>query len=306
MLTPTITFRQLDALYWIGRLGSFEAAARRLEISQSSMTRRIQDLEVLAAEPLFDRSQRTPTLTAKGQELCRRAGELIAQRDGFAVAMAGAEAIPGDIAMGVTEIAALSWLARFLSRAAKTHPNLTIRPRVAPAATLQEEVVRGALDLAVIPQSFVPPQLDRLALAQLTCLWVCPPGLIPDGSVREIGDLTAVPMPMLVQDNLLFARMMGTAFADGAPKPEIIVADSLLALIAMCIAGAGFTLLPEFLVRSSVLEGQLQQLLPEAPAPSLAYHMLYRRNDRRPGIDALASLLGDICRFDAMFLADAE
>ena len=33
-----ITFKQIDALYWIAELGSFEAAANKLNMSQSAIS----------------------------------------------------------------------------------------------------------------------------------------------------------------------------------------------------------------------------------------------------------------------------
>ena len=37
-----VTFKQLEALYWIGTLGSFEAAAQHLETTQSAISKRIR------------------------------------------------------------------------------------------------------------------------------------------------------------------------------------------------------------------------------------------------------------------------
>ena len=61
------TFKQLEALYWVGTMGGFAHAADRLNTTQSAISKRIQDLEHLFDTPLFDRSGRTAKLTEKGE-----------------------------------------------------------------------------------------------------------------------------------------------------------------------------------------------------------------------------------------------
>lgn len=50
-----MNFRHYEALYWIGRLGSFHAAARHLHTSQAAISVRIRDLERQLGVVLFER-----------------------------------------------------------------------------------------------------------------------------------------------------------------------------------------------------------------------------------------------------------
>jgi DNA-binding transcriptional LysR family regulator len=45
---PMVTLKQLEALYWIGQLGTFERAATKLSTTQSTISKRIQELVVSA------------------------------------------------------------------------------------------------------------------------------------------------------------------------------------------------------------------------------------------------------------------
>ncbi len=76
-----ITFKQIDALYWIAELGSFEAAANKLNMSQSAISKRIQELEETFDVEIFDRSKRNARLTEKGAELLDYAKDLLERRD---------------------------------------------------------------------------------------------------------------------------------------------------------------------------------------------------------------------------------
>ena len=64
-----ITLKQIEAIYWIVELGSFEAAAAKLNMSQSAISKRVQELEDAFGVSIFDRSKRTARLTQKGIEL---------------------------------------------------------------------------------------------------------------------------------------------------------------------------------------------------------------------------------------------
>lgn len=67
-----LTFKQIDALYWFVQLGSFEAAANKLNTSQSA--KRVQELETAFDLDVFDRTHRSAKLTLKDEELSLRKG----------------------------------------------------------------------------------------------------------------------------------------------------------------------------------------------------------------------------------------
>jgi DNA-binding transcriptional LysR family regulator len=61
--------KQLETFETIVRLGSFAAAAAKLNATQSTVSARIQELEESLGVQLFDRAQRKANLTTKGREL---------------------------------------------------------------------------------------------------------------------------------------------------------------------------------------------------------------------------------------------
>src|SRR5258705_4571681 len=75
--TTVMNFRQYEALYWIGRLGSFHAAARHLKTSQPAISARIRDLEQSLGVILFERTDRGVQLTLKGRDLLQYAAQLV-------------------------------------------------------------------------------------------------------------------------------------------------------------------------------------------------------------------------------------
>ena len=63
----------LTAFVTIAQLGSFSAAAQRLHLTQSAISKRIALLEVEVTQPLFDRVGRSVQLTEAGLALVPRA-----------------------------------------------------------------------------------------------------------------------------------------------------------------------------------------------------------------------------------------
>lgn len=75
------SIRQLRYFVEIAENGSFSAAAERLYIAQSALSRQIKELEQQLGTPLFERTARQPRLTAAGLAFLDRARHLLADLD---------------------------------------------------------------------------------------------------------------------------------------------------------------------------------------------------------------------------------
>nr|WP_178123777.1 LysR family transcriptional regulator [Pseudomonas sp. WS 5059] len=63
----------------IAESGSFSAAAERLFVAQSALSRQIKELEIILQTPLFERTARQPRLTAAGEAFYPRARNLLGE-----------------------------------------------------------------------------------------------------------------------------------------------------------------------------------------------------------------------------------
>lgn len=72
-----ISTRQLRYFVEIADSGSFSAAAERLFVAQSALSRQIKELEIHLKTPLFERTARLPRLTAAGEAFYPRARNLL-------------------------------------------------------------------------------------------------------------------------------------------------------------------------------------------------------------------------------------
>ncbi|TWC62324.1 LysR family transcriptional regulator [Pseudomonas sp. SJZ103] len=74
-----ISTRQLRYFVEIADSGSFSAAAERLFVAQSALSRQIKELETQLQTPLFERTARQPRLTAAGEAFYPRARNLLGE-----------------------------------------------------------------------------------------------------------------------------------------------------------------------------------------------------------------------------------
>ena len=89
-----LTLDQLRTLVAVADMGSFSAAGRSLGRVQSAVSQTVQALEATLDIALFDRSEKTPTLTDAGKALLPDARRLIAGADAL---RARAESISSDV-----------------------------------------------------------------------------------------------------------------------------------------------------------------------------------------------------------------
>ena len=107
-----MNLRRIETFYWAAKLGSFSAAADRLNATQSTVSVRIQDLEREFGFTLFDRGRRGARLTAKGREVMRYAEDMLRLSAEMRERLAGSETMPGVLRIGVVEMISVTWLPR--------------------------------------------------------------------------------------------------------------------------------------------------------------------------------------------------
>ncbi|GAB7546811.1 LysR family transcriptional regulator [Cupriavidus sp. 8B] len=179
------TFKQLEAFVAISEMGSFEAAAEKLDVAQSAVSRHIKEFEAGFDYPLFDRSGRTAKLTLDGTEALARAREVLKQRNLLLDQFIRKEVLVRKLRLGVTELTALTWLPRFIEAIRTEFPQVVIELEVEHSVPLYERLRTGQLDLIIVPNAFRSTGLLRTKLAEVSNGWFCSPALaVPDTRIK--------------------------------------------------------------------------------------------------------------------------
>jgi DNA-binding transcriptional LysR family regulator len=300
-----MTFKQLEALYWIGELGSFALAANKLHTSQSAVSKRVHELETAFDTELFDRSQRTARLTDKGEEMFMLAKKLLDQRNAAIEQFGRVDVIERRVRIGVTELTAMTWLPRWVELIQQHYPKVTLEPDVDSSVNLREKVLADELDLIIVPDAFADTRIPSKPVGRVDSAWMCKPGLVaPRRSIR-LHELAA--QRLLLQGSksgtgLLYDSWMKEL---GVAPANSIVVHNLVALIGLTVSGLGVSYLPKQALGPMVADGLLVRLDVTPALPPVTYVAMYKGEHRSALLASVVMLAQECCDFTRMFQAAA-
>ncbi len=144
-----------DGLNWsalkeflvVAECGTLSAAARRLGVSQPTLTRRMRDLEESLRAELFRRTPRGLALTEAGEALIAPARQMQAGAHAVELAATGHDSsLAGLVRLTATEGIALEWLTPALAEFRGDHPAIDVQVIVSNTAV---NVLRREADIAI-------------------------------------------------------------------------------------------------------------------------------------------------------------
>ncbi len=296
-----ITLKQLEALCAVARAGSFERAAARLHMTQSAVSKRLQELEAALGAELFDRSRRAARLTPRGEEVRALATELLAARDRLLEVGSRRELRPGRFRLGVTEFTAMTWLPRLVQELRAACPEVAVEPEIAPGATLHEALVRGELDLVVAPELRARRGVTAMPLAEVENAWMCRPGLAPDGRVLPVAEVGRFTLLVQGGRSSVGTRVDRWLRANGVRASRVVTTDNLIALAGLTLSGLGVSYMPRRYFDDLVRAGMLQVVRTTPALPPFSYVAAYRRAGSSSFHAEVARLCRAVCDYGAPY-----
>jgi DNA-binding transcriptional LysR family regulator len=301
-----MTFKQLEALFWIAQLGGFGPAAHKLNTSQSAVSKRVHELERLFDTELFDRSLRTARLTEKGEEMFVLAKKLLQQRDAAIEQFGKPEVIERRVRIGVTELTAMTWLPRLVGLIQRHYPKVTIEPDVDDSLSLRDKLLADELDLIIVPDAFADARIPGKAIGKVESAWMCKPGLVPSAGPVRLHELARY--RMLVQGNASGTGRVYDAWMKerGVEPSDAIVVSNLVALTGLTVSGLGVSYLPRQCLEPLVAAGMLAVLDVTPALPPVPYVAMQKGEHRSALTASIIMLAQSCCDFTRIFQADAD
>ena len=146
-----MTVRQLECFLAIVREGSFTRAARRIHLSQPSLSERIAELEDELGKRLFSRSHRQVRLTEAGRVLEPYAARVLSTLESATQAVADLDGLHhGSLVVGASTTPGVYVLPRLIGRFRARYPGIALTLQIANSRTIEERVRAGHLDLGVV------------------------------------------------------------------------------------------------------------------------------------------------------------
>jgi DNA-binding transcriptional LysR family regulator len=143
----------------VAETGSFIDAARRLNITQSTVSARIKVLETELGRAMFERSKMGAVLTDAGEQFRRHALALVRVWQHAQMEIGLTERHRDHLAMGAPPGLWDGFLLRWLAWMRRTMPDIAVSAASGQTTVLTQRLIEGTLDLAVMYRPVPPPGL---------------------------------------------------------------------------------------------------------------------------------------------------
>jgi DNA-binding transcriptional LysR family regulator len=152
---------QLEFFLQVVEEGSFSKAADAVGRTQPAVSIAVRRLEEEVGASLFDRSQKTPTLTEAGVVIRDYARRILALRDEARAAVSELRALKrGLVRVGANESTSLYLLPQVILAFRERHPEVKVEIYRHVSERLPREVLEGRVDFAVLASEPTDRDLD--------------------------------------------------------------------------------------------------------------------------------------------------
>jgi len=256
-MLPTV--RQLQYFVAAARSGQISRAANDLNVTQSSITIAIRDLEDRLGYRLFHRKSKGVELTAAGQLFLQNAVRVLAGlEDLMTLSVEDEQRIGGDVQLGVTDTVSGYYLPRVWREVRRKAPGLRLHVTELPRPQVETGLIEGRFDLGIILISNIgnPGDFEReTLLVSQRQLWIGTGHPLAEREEVALADLTDEPYFLLQTDD--HERTMSANWARHGFVPNVVFRSySIEALRSLVAAGHGITILSDMIYRAWSLEGQ--------------------------------------------------
>ncbi len=294
-----ITIKQLRYFDALARHHHFGKAAKSCAISQPALSLQIRDLERQLGINLVERRPNDVCLTSDGEEIARRAGNILAEiRDLMDYGHHAAGVMSGPLRLGIIPSIAPYLLPRMLSRLNEAYPDIDLKLRETLTATLIDELRHGDLDAVIAALPADTPETESLGLFEDRFLLATHARPDLDERKRVKPEAIADENLMLLEEGHCLRDQALTYCANlhgRSGRTSDFGATSLTTVMQMVAAGYGVTLLPEMCTDVEVRDERIALLRFTEPQPSRTIGLLWRKTSpRKQDFAALGGLIAEV------------
>src|SRR5437660_8475896 len=251
--------RQLEILQAIAEAGSFTACGRKLNVSQSAISRQILLLEEELGEPLFLRVGRQVRMTAAAESLVLLGHRVFLDlRDTVATITDRTRVVGGTLRLSGGMTVCLYVFPPLLKHLRRVHPQLDVRLTVATAGQSVQEIRGGRVDAGLLTLPVNESDLIAVPVLREELLLVTPP-THHLARRRKVApkDLAFLPF-ILFERGSATRKVIDGFFAGENIEPTIVMDTENVEIIkAMVKTGLGVGIVPYHAVAREVKAGQL-------------------------------------------------
>jgi DNA-binding transcriptional LysR family regulator len=292
-----LEFSQLRCFVAAAEELHFGRAAIRLNVTQPTLSRQIQALELALKVQLFDRANRTVRLTSAGRVFLPEAKRILSLAETAANWTRRAwQGEAGLIRLGFTATAAFVDLPVILKRAAVELPDVKILLKEGTSPIQKDALLADMLDVAILRPPFDRTKFGVFRMRRerfVAALHKDDPRLAK--TEVELEDFHGQNFLMYSPDGAGYSHAMLTALFDkrGIAPNMVQHLDQNHSILALVSAGMGAALVPEPLTLLGFPDVEFRPVVLN-PADPLEMFMLWRPQNENPALPAFLELCRQI------------
>ena len=251
------TMKQLQYLVALVDTRHFGRAALRCNITQSTLSAGIRDLETVLGTAVAERSNRRVLITPVGAQIAERAKAVLREAEEvMEVARAGRSPMTGEMRLGVIPTIGPFVLPRVFPALRERFPELTIYLREEQTAPLLARLEDGELDVALIALPYETGDLRIVVIMEDEFLFACNRNhsLAGTGEV-SLEALAGEQLMLLEEGHCLRGHTLDVCRTTDRRARAQFEASSLLTMVQMVAAGVGVALIPRLAVDAHITRG---------------------------------------------------
>lgn len=281
MSIDRISLYHLETLLWIDRLGTFSAAAERLNTTQPAVSARMRELEQRMGAVLFRRDGRGMSLTAAGRKLVRDCEPLLRDMQRALLGSGGLAEASGVVRIGAGEIAAASCLPAFVAGLKADMPHVGLEIEIDLTANLIQQLLTGRTDIAFAAGPVAHPALTTRPIGDVALVWLASPRV---AAAFAGGAEPSAPVPVwsLASHSPIHGRMRDAIDASRIAQKSLNLCNNARMMIDIARADGGIGIFPEPMTRAEVAAGTLVELADMPSLAPVAFHVAMRVADTEP------------------------
>lgn len=164
----------LEAFLAVAQHGHFTRAARELHITQTALTRRLQQFEETLGVRLVERTTRTVALTPLGERFLPRARRLLGELTAALVEIRETgRAERGDVAIACVPTVGIQYLPSVIQEYARRHPDNRIQIYDHASAGVIDAVLRREVEFGITVARAQHPELATHPLLEDRFVLIC-------------------------------------------------------------------------------------------------------------------------------------
>jgi DNA-binding transcriptional LysR family regulator len=278
-----MTLRQLEIFLAVAREKSFSLAAKKIHLSQPTLSEHISELESELGKQLFFRHgrHRVVKVTEAGRVFEQFAERAVLSVEGARQALADLDGLThGSVLIGASTTPGLYVLPRIIAAFRTKYPGVDVKLQIANSQTIEGRVRERELDLGIVGGHALRPGQECLAAGMLDELVLIVSPAHSWARRREVTPESLADEPLLVREEGSATRSVTERALERVKFRVAMELDHTEAIKQGVMAGLGVAFVSLYAVQGEIAAGRLRVLRLRGVRIQRHFHVIHHEARR--------------------------